>query len=107
MSVSTCMLSFTKNVERKIARLLPLLGSSFRGQSRQGSVQMTPFLLGPGPGQRAGECRDGGIGRSSAIQQGRQDPRRYESERKQQSHVPLNDAFAAGDHREVGGPAMG
>ena len=68
---------------------------------------MTPFLLGPGPGQRAGKCRDGGIGRSSASEQGRQDPRRYESERKQQPHVPLNDAFAAGDHREGGGPAMG
>ena len=68
---------------------------------------MTPLLLGPGPGQRAGECRGGEIGRRSAIEQGRQDPRRDESERKQQPHVPLNDAFAAGDHREGGGPAMG
>ena len=78
-SVSTCMLSCTENVECKMARLLPLLGSSFGGW--QGSVQMTPFLLGPRPGQRAGKCRDGGIRRRSAIQQGRQDPRRYESER--------------------------
>ena len=68
---------------------------------------MTPLLLGPGPGQRTGECRGGENGRRGAIEQGRQDPRRDESERKQQSHVSLNDAFAAGDHREGGGPAMG
>jgi len=58
----------------RLAETSQLLESTFREQSWQRSVQMTALLLGPGPRQGAGECRDGEIGRRSAIEQGRQDP---------------------------------
>jgi hypothetical protein len=46
----------------RLAETSQLLESTLREQSWQRSVQMTALLLGPGPGQRAGECRDGEIG---------------------------------------------
>src|ERR1700751_5681339 len=72
------------------------------GPSMSIAVQpKAPLLLGPGPGQRTGQRREGEISRHN-VEQRRHDPGREEGERCQQTDVPLGPAFPTGDYGETG-----